>query len=246
MKIKVSVINYANTIPFVYGLQQSKYLQENSEFQYHYPAQGVEFLQNNEVDLSIIPVAAIQNIPNAKIVSDYCIGANGKVDSVLLCSKVPLENITNICLDYQSKSSNMLAKILAKEVWKIQPEFLPGNESYDVSEVEQAKIVIGDRAFEDAKKYKYVYDLAEHWTQAYKLPFVFACWVANKEIPQEYLQEFNTALQYGITHIKQAIQAQKKTYSFDLEQYLNKRIAYDLGNEQQQAKELFLKKAAIL
>jgi predicted solute-binding protein len=45
MNIRISIINYSNTIPFIFGLESSEYIKRNSTFFYHYPAQGVELLK---------------------------------------------------------------------------------------------------------------------------------------------------------------------------------------------------------
>ena len=66
-KVRVSIINYSNTIPFVYGLLTNKELIEQSDFLYHYPSQGVELLNSNDVDISLVPVAAIPDIVNGNI-----------------------------------------------------------------------------------------------------------------------------------------------------------------------------------
>lgn len=75
MKTRVSIINYSNTIPFSYGLLNNKNLQVLAEFSYGYPAQVAQMLRNDEVDVSIISVGAIPSIPNAQIISNYCISA---------------------------------------------------------------------------------------------------------------------------------------------------------------------------
>jgi len=239
MKIRVSVINYANTLPFIYGLQKSEYIQKNSEFTYHYPAQGVASLKNNEVDISIIPIVAINEIPNNSIITNFCISALGKVDSVLLCSSKKLTEITQIEYDKESRTSNKLVTHLCNKVWGINPEFVePGSNAH-------AKVIIGDKAFEQAKDYEYIYDLAEAWTYAYSKPFVFACWVANKDIPKEYIQEFNKALEYGVKHIQESILNSEKKYIFNIQNYLTTKIQYDFGNTQKDAMNFFLEQISL-
>ena len=55
------------------------------------------------------------------IISDYCISCDGEVASVGLFSDVPLNKIEKILLDYQSRTSVELLKILVEEYWKIDP-----------------------------------------------------------------------------------------------------------------------------
>ena len=91
-KVKISAVSYANTYPFLYGIHKkldSKYF----ELSLDVPSECARKLINNEVDLGLIPVATIPLVDNSKIISDYCIGANGAVKTVLLMSKLPIENI---------------------------------------------------------------------------------------------------------------------------------------------------------
>ena len=41
-------------------------------------------LIENQVDIGLVPVAALLHIKDYEIISNYCIGAKGKVDSVLV------------------------------------------------------------------------------------------------------------------------------------------------------------------
>lgn len=246
MKIRISIIDYSNTIPFVYGLHASQYIQKHSTFLYHYPSQGVELLQNNTVDISIIPVASIPQITHANILSNYCIGTNKQVASVKLFSKIPIQQVSHIVLDYQSRSSNMLTKLLANEFWKISPTYTIGNSGYEFDSSIQTKVIIGDRAMDRYVDYEYSYDLAEEWYTAFSLPFVFACWVSNKPISTEYLQEFDSALQFGTTHINQAIEFCNKQVSFDLHTYLHTNIEYILTQQMKDAMQLYLNKISKL
>lgn len=228
MKVRLSNISYANTIPFAYGLHENSYIQKNTVFSSHYPSQGVELMQQNAIDISIIPVAAIPLIPNARIISNYCIAAQGKVDSVLLCSKVPREQITHIALDYQSRTSNVLVQIIAKKLWNINPQYSISSPETSLYSTADAHVIIGDRALENAHNFEYVYDLAEEWYHLYSLPFIFACWITNKEISNTYMHEFEQSLEHGVSHIQESIQYSNHHYTWNLHEYLTQRIEYYL------------------
>ena len=246
MKVRVSIINYSNTIPFQYGLLQNKALQKQSEFLYHYPSQGLDLLLHNKVDICIVPIAAIPHIPHSHIISNYCIGASNKVNSVCLFSNKPILDVTKITLDYQSKTSNLLTKILVHEVWNIQPTFEQGYHGYETANDGSAKVIIGDRALEMHGKFNYVYDLSEEWHKAFGLPFVFACWVANKPISPDYCKLFEESLQFGIEHIDEAIQWANKPVLFDMKSYLKNNIDFNLTNEKRKSMELFYEKAKLV
>ena len=73
--------------------------------------------------LSTIASMVLSSYYSFKIVSDYCISVDGSVDTVCLYSNVSLNDIEYIYLDYQSKTSVELLKILCREYWNISPNF---------------------------------------------------------------------------------------------------------------------------
>lgn len=242
MKTRVSIINYSNTIPFTYGLLNSRNLQNLADFSFGYPAQVARMLAKDEVDLSIISVAAIPWIPNSQIISKYCISATQKVDSVLLCSNKPIESVDTITLDYQSRTSNVLVQILARDAWHISPKYEMGTVGYELREDSSAKVIIGDRALLNASRFNYVYDLANEWNKAFGLPFVFAAWVANKPLSSDFIAEFEAACEFGVNHIDEAIQSTNQAFSFDIRNYLYNSVEFNMTAEKKQAMNLYFEK----
>ncbi len=241
-KIKISVVSYLNSKPFIYGLNHFKLINE-IDLQLDIPSVCAQKLISGKVDIGLIPVAGLPKLIEKYIISDYCIGAEGKVASVMLYSNVPLNEIKNVLLDYQSNTSVLLVKVLAHNFWKINPQWIQAKADYenDIKE-NTAAVIIGDRTFGIENKYAYMYDLAEEWQKFTQLPFVFACWVANKKLPDNFLNEFNQALKYGIDHRQELIDEliKQKAYPTDIEFYLNHNVKYDYNSAQKQALNLFL------
>ena len=244
-KIKISAVSYLNTLPFIFGIESSKTFIDKIELSKDVPSVCAEKLINNEVDLGLIPVAEISKIKDPKIISGYCIGAIGKVHTVLLLSDVPKEEINKIYLDYQSRTSVNLIKILVKRYWKISPEFIEADKGYeDLIVGGTAGLIIGDRCFTYADKLKYVYDLSEEWMKFTDFPFVFAAWVANKEFPESFINEFNDTLKLGLDNKDFVIKEFKKNNpesQINIEKYLKTDISYSLDNEKRKGMDLFLK-----
>ena len=241
-KIKISVVSYLNSKPFIYGIQHSEVINK-IDLQLDIPAVCAQKLIDGTVDVGLIPVAVIPLLKEAHIISDHCIGAVGKVASVMLYSDVPLNEIKTVLLDYQSRTSVTLVKVLAQNFWNIHPEWIKAEANYENSiSGTTAAVIIGDRTFGLEGKYKYVYDLAEEWQKFTQLPFVFACWVANKKLPDTFLSSFNEALQAGLDSRPQLIAeiTAGKKYNTDIDTYLNKSISYDLSDAKKQALQLFL------
>lgn len=243
-KYHISAVSYLNTKPFLYGIQHSS-IQDKIELSQDNPAQCAINLLNNKIDIGLVPVAIIPLLSNAHIISPFCIGANGFVKTVSLYSNVPIDEIQTVYLDEQSRTSVLLVQILFKEYWKKEVQFLPAYPNYENNiKNHEAAVVIGDRCIQLIDKYAYNYDLSYTWKQHTGLPFVFAAWVSNKILDNDFLLEFNHALEYGIQH-KHILAEQYATYntnSFDVLNYWTDNIKYKLDEDMKQALELFLRK----
>lgn len=240
--MKLSVVSYLNSKPFIYGLENSP-VSSRIELHLDIPSLCAAKLLDNRVDIGLIPVAVLPELSESHILTDFCIGADGDVISVLLLSEVPLESIQSIYLDYQSRTSVMLARILAAKLWKINPEWKPAEPGFE-SEISgsTAGIVIGDRALLLRKTFRYIYDLSGEWKKLTGLPFVFACWVANKRIPPEFEKELNEAFKKGVNSIEEVVQ----TYGSgliplqDAKTYLRQNIDFNFDSRKKEALNLFL------
>ena len=91
-KIKVSAVSYTNSKPFVYGIMHSGIL-DQIDLSLDIPSVCANKLIENQVDIGLVPVAALLHIENYQIISNYCIGANGAVDSVFIFSNKPIQEI---------------------------------------------------------------------------------------------------------------------------------------------------------
>lgn len=239
-KVKISIVSYTNSFPFIYGIQNHG-VNSQVDLQLDIPSDCARKLFEGEVDLGLVPVAIIPELDEAHIVTNYCIGADGPVESVCLFSEVPLNEIDTILLDYQSRTSVQLVQYLAANKWNIQPKW----EAADSDFIEKiggrtAGVVIGDRAFPLLKKFQHVFDLSEEWKNVTGLPFVFACWVSNKKLPDAFISSFESALELGLSKRKTAVQKMTSADHKNLVRYVESVISYSLDDKKRQAMKLFL------
>jgi chorismate dehydratase len=239
-KIKVGIVSYLNTRPLIYGLDKPPVLEE-IELIEAYPSRLSEMLINDEIDVGLIPIASIPQLKEYHIVGDYCIASEGEVASVCLFSEVPVEEVKKVYLDYQSRSSVALLKWLIKEYWGIHPELI---ETRDESYREKIKgtdagLVIGDRALEQRKISTFIYDLGSEWRFVTGLPFVFAAWVSNKKLPDDFVEKFNDANALGLRHIDEIVAAHPYPF-YDLRKYYTFHISYKLDERKRMGMEKFL------
>lgn len=241
-KIRVAAVSYLNTKPLLYGIKHHRVINE-MELLEDYPARIAQLLIDDEVDLGLIPVAATTRLASWEIVGDYCIGCDGPVASVCLFSEVPLSDVQKVILDYQSRTSVNLAKILLKEYWKKDVEYLDATGEDYRKEIKgtTAGVVIGDRALEQRLKSKYIYDLGDAWKAHTGLPFVFAAWISNKKLPGEFVREFNEANKMGLQNIERVV-TENPYKAYDLHYYFTGNISYTLTDSKRAGLDLFLQK----
>jgi chorismate dehydratase len=239
-KIKVGAVSYLNTKPLLYGFKKTDIL-DRIDLVEDYPSRIATLLLNDEIDVGLVPVAVINSLKDYFIVSDYCIGSEDEVASVALFSNQPLEEITHVFLDYQSRTSVNLTKILFKHFWKKEVEFINAKESY-INEINgsTAGLIIGDRALGAIPHFKFQYDLAKAWKSFTGLPFVFAAWIANKNLPQDFIDQFNNANAIGLKNIDDVVD-QLDYKNYNLKKYFTENISYVLDDEKRKGLALFLK-----
>jgi chorismate dehydratase len=247
-KTRVSIVSYLNSKPFLYGLKNSVISQE-IDLSLDTPSKVAVKLLFNKADVGLIPVAGLIDLNEYQIIGDYCIGSVGKVKTVVLASEVPLDEIETVLMDYQSRSSVLLTKVLAKFYWK--KNFKWDNTCNDFQHVSirgnTAGIVIGDRVFEIENNFRYIYDLSEEWYNFTKLPFVFAVWAANKKVTSAFEMAFNRALTFGIENMKEIISLEQNNYpGVDISDYFAQNISFELDSEKQKGMKKFLELAARL
>ena len=244
---RIGVVSYFNTQPLLLGIEKADFLSK-IELIKDYPANIAQALIDGQIDIGLVPVAITPFLTDPHIVSDYCIGTRTKVASVAIFSKVPMDQIESIYLDYQSRTSVQLARILLQAFWKKDIQFLKAQEGYiQAINGTTAGVIIGDRALANLTNFEYVYDLGEAWIEHTGLPFVFAAWMSNQPIPEAFKTLFNNANAYGVEHIDEVLnQLPPRTHDYNMELYYTKNIEYQLTDTMQQGMQLFLEKVKLL
>lgn len=229
----MGAVSYLNTKPLIYGFEKGM-MKEEVELVMDYPSRIASMLLNDEIDIGLVPVAILPALKEYHIISNYCIACDGEVASVCLFSEVPFNEIETILLDYQSKTSVALLKILLKDHWNIQPKLVDTSSGYELSiEGTTAGLVIGDRALEQRNKSKYCYDLGLAWKELTGLPFVFAVWVSNKPMDEQFIEKFNMTNSYGLDNLE-GIVASLYYNLYDLNNYFRTNLKFILTDKYQQ------------
>lgn len=208
-----------------------------------YPARIADMLLNDKIDVGLVPVATLLRMEEWHIVGNYCIGCDGPVASVCIFSEVPIDEVEELYLDYQSRTSARLAQILLRDHWKVSPKILSttGEDFLQQIKGKKAALVIGDRALEQRRSSKYIYDLGEAWKAHTGLPFVFAAWISRRKLPQDFVELFNEANGEGAAQAG-ALAADLYFEGYDMVTYFRENIRFRLDDRVKEGLQFFLEK----
>ena len=241
--IKVALVSYFNTRPFIDGLNHW-FGKDEIELLEVPPSQCAVELKNGTCDIALLPVGSLVDFEGVKVLKDHCIGADGKVDSVFLFSEVPIKQTTGLVLDSHSRTSNGLAAILMQHYWEHEiPYIAPEGERFSQIKENACGVAIGDKAYAVRNEYAYVYDLAEIWKRFCGLPFAFAVWAYREGSLEEAQRErFRAALEWGRSNRRKSAQKWAEAYHYTpeaAEKYLGDSISFEFDSAKHEAMKMY-------
>ncbi len=246
-KLRVGIVNFLNSKPLSWGFLKGHHADLFAP-SYHPPALVARLLAQGNLDVGLIPSIEVQRIPNLRVLPDMCVGAKREVRSVILVSRGPVAEIRRVALDQNSRTSSTLVRILMRERWGLDPEYLherPDPERM-LSEADAA-LIIGDPALRvDRERYQ-VIDLAAEWNELTGLPFVFAVWAVRPEVEIPDLPfYFKSSLRYGLSSLDTLVRESAAELGLDTSEvraYLTENLHYFLRAEEIEGLEEFYRRA---
>jgi chorismate dehydratase len=178
--LRISAISYLNTAPLMWDFEHGKATRE-FDISYTLPSACAHALQAGTADIGIIPAAAYAQIPGLMALPGVAIASRRPVRSILLVSRIPVDQIRTVALDTSSMTSVALTKILFEKWLGGGRTFTPMSPDIDnMLAQHDAGMLIGDPALQiDRSRYLTV-DLAEEWIRHTGKPFVFAFWAVRQ------------------------------------------------------------------
>jgi len=251
--LRISAISYLNTAPLMWDFEHGT---AGSEFEISYtiPSACAEALRTGAADIGIIPAAAYVTIPDLLILPSVAIAARRAVRSILLVSKIPLEEIRTVALDTSSLTSVALTKVIfakwlggGRQFRDMVPDLVAMLRECD------AGLLIGDPALEVNRSVYHTYDLAEEWIRRTGMPFVFAFWavraaaIGQSDAP-DLAQIFQTSRDHGLEPANVARIAEEWAPRLGMSaasarSYLTENIYYSLDPDCLQGLQLFYRHA---
>ena len=184
-RLKISAISYLNTAPLMWDFEHAE-AGADFDISYTIPSACAEALHVGTADIGIIPAAAYATVPDLVIVPDVAIAARRAVRSILLVSKVPVnqwtKHVRTVALDTSSMTSVALAKILFGKWLGGARDYKPMAPDLDAMLAAcDAALLIGDPALQVDRTRYFTLDLAEEWVARTGKSFVFAFWAIRKQ-----------------------------------------------------------------
>ncbi len=261
--LRVSAISFLNTAPLMWDFEHGavptdapREIGADFEISYTVPSHCAEALKRGAADVGIIPAITYATIPGLAILPDAAIAARGAVRSILLVSKVPIEQVNSIAADTSSRSSVALAQILCRKFWgrvRLFRHYPPDLRS--MLKDCDAGLLIGDPALRVAPGEYFIYDLAAEWRKFTGKSFVFAFWAVRLQALSEIRRDldiaaaFRDSRDHGIEPASIGAIARHWSAPVGLSEqairaYLTENIHYSLDSENLQGLELFFRYAA--
>lgn len=184
-------IQFLNCLPLYYGLVKNDVLLD-VDLVKAAPADLARELLDGRLDIA--PIPAIEYARHAKdlvLLPDIAISSDGEVQSILLLSKVPVEELNGACvaLTDTSRTSQVLARVLLERRWGVTAEYveMPPDLGSMLRDSDAA-LLIGDdalRAYWGPPAELHMYDLGSEWTAWTGLPMVYAVWAVRRRFAEQ-------------------------------------------------------------
>jgi len=213
MTLRIGRIPYINCYP-VYGAIDRGLIRVDADLVDGVPTALNAMIAAGRLDVSVVSaVEYARESRGYLLLPDLAISCDGPVRSVMFFSRRPATELSGrrVLVSRSSMTSVALLELLFENVWHARPIFVPADaEISDVARFDaadhEARLVIGDAALlletrssgadagdrdrnsvrrELIPDYAYAYDLGDEWKQWTGLPFVFAVWVARRNVSVE-------------------------------------------------------------
>jgi len=235
--IRIGCVPYLNAKPLIEGLEDVL-LQPPSDL--------VALLVSKKLDVALLPAVEVLRL-GLDYIPGIAIASPGKTDSVRLHHKVEVPDITRVALDRNSRTSNLLARIILEERYGLRPDYIVRDPVQGVSfKGFDAAVTIGDTSFQP-RGLPFL-DLGTEWKAFTGRPFVYATWAHRKGHPQakEIAKVLRAAKKRGTAAIGAIARREAKRLGLTprfCRTYLTEYITFDLGPAERAGMRLFEKYA---
>jgi predicted solute-binding protein len=220
------------------------------DLEFRAPSGCADALASGAADIGIVPSIELAR-QDLDVLRGTGIACHGPVRSILLISRRPAAEIRTLAADTSSRTSIQLARVALAERYGATPAILPHPPDLEaMMNAADACVVIGDPALhiDPASLPWHVYDLGAEWQAMTGLPMVFAVWAARKGVVTDRIERaFLDSWRYGRERIGEIVVAESAARGLApclVEEYLTRRIVFELGEREYAGMNEFLRLAS--
>jgi len=231
----LGLIDALEYYPLIYGLKENL-LEHEFNIIYTTPDRAAKQLKEGEVELALIPaIEYARKKETWRIIPDLCITCSGAVKNTQLFFKKGLKEIKKVAVDKNAVVSFILLKILMKEKFMMDPEFVFMDPDIEKMLAHaEAALLTGEHAFGNLHLYPNRLDLNEEWVDLTGLPFVYSFWAGREfTVTKEEIGTIIKSYELGIRNLEKI----SKDYALNHSQnwafyhdFLTKTIQYTLND----------------
>jgi chorismate dehydratase len=221
--LRIGCVPYLNAKPLLEGLSDVLLLP---------PADLVGRLTSGKLDVALLPALEVLRRGLAHV-PGVAIASPGRTESVRLYYRGRISDIRRVALDRNSRSTNMLARVLLEERHGLRPRYVKRDPTRRLSlDGVDAAVTIGDTSFR--REGLPFLDLGAEWRAFSGRPFVFALWAFRPEHPRarEIVRTLRAAKARGVPRAAEIARREAKRLGLSTSyaaRYLREWITFDLG-----------------
>lgn len=255
--LRMGRISYLNVLPIYHPLEAG-ILPHDYELVSGPPALLNDMMARGELHVSSCSCFEYARRPERYyLVEDLSIGSRGPVMSVLLLSRVPVEELggREILISGESHTSVALLRLLMRDRYQQRVGYVTGQVSAALRSATPpvAFLAIGDEALRLRRHpdYPYRVDLAEAWREWTGLPFIFGLWVVSRDAADRGLfrsdpgELLRRGRDWGLAHMDVILDLTGHGCPLsrrDLAFYYREGLVFSLGGEELRGLRLFYEK----
>jgi len=206
--VRIGSVPYLNAKPLIAWFQTPEGKRSGVEVVYDVPSRLARMVEAGEVGCAMVSSVELFRHADWRAVPGIAIASTGKVLSVRLFSKVPVDRIHSVALDTSSLTSSALVRVLFARWWYATPRYIPAAPNLEAMlQQADAALLIGDKGMMACSEGLFVVDLGEEWYRWTGLPFVWALWLGRAEnITPPLVDCLHRAKAWGLEHLDTIVQ----------------------------------------
>ncbi|HNX24329.1 MAG TPA: menaquinone biosynthesis protein [Spirochaetota bacterium] len=254
--MKIGYIDYLNCYPFYHHMFHKEPL--DNTIVPRYPGELNMLMKEGRLDMSPISAGAYPEMQESIILlPDFCLSSIGYVRSVVLQSKLPIEDLDGkkIGLTSASKTSMVLLKILLGKYYHLKPDYIPCAPNPDMENLDAALVIGNEAMVEVERPMPYIYDLGDLWLRKTGYPVVFAVIAVQKKTAAESIdkvQEVSESFRLSLNDLRDnrrdIVKFAGEKYphiTYDIDHYYNL-LKFDFTDDLKAALQFYFSEAASL